>query len=102
MAYKLIVSPRAVHEVGNAIEFYAKHSVDAPINFLTALQNAYTRLETNPFLRIRYKDVRALKIKKFPYLLYFVVNEHKNIISVLSCFGSRQNPNKRPRFSKPK
>jgi hypothetical protein len=37
MAYNLIVSPRAVHEIDKAIEFYAKHSVDAPINFLTAL-----------------------------------------------------------------
>lgn len=96
MAYKIIVSPRSQKEIDNAIDYYALYSVDAPINFIAALKEAYSTLETNPFFRIRYKNVRALKIKKFPHSLYFVINEEKNIVRVLSCFHNKRNPNKRP------
>jgi plasmid stabilization system protein ParE len=97
MAYKIIVSPRAQKEIENAIDYYALYSVDAPINFIAVLKDAYTSLATNPFFRVRYKNVRALKLKRFPHSLYFSIIEDKNIVRVLSCFHYKRNPNKRPR-----
>jgi toxin ParE1/3/4 len=98
MAYKIIVSPRAQKEIENAIDYYALYSVDAPVNFITVLKEAYATLETNPFFRVRYKNVRALKLKRFPHSIYFVINENQNTIRVLSCFHNKRNPNKRPRL----
>lgn len=97
MAYKIIVSPTAQKEIENAIDYYALYSVDAPVNFITALKEAYSTLGTNPFFRARYKNVRALKIKKFPHSLYFVINEDKKTVRALSCFHNKRNPEKRPR-----
>jgi toxin ParE1/3/4 len=77
MAYKIFVSPRTQTEIENAIDYYALYSLDAPVNFISALTEAYSILETNPFFKVRYKNVRALKIKKFPHSLYFVINEDK-------------------------
>lgn len=98
MAFKVIVSPRDQKEIENAIDYYALYSVDAPINFITSLKEAYNSLENNPFYRVRYKNVLALKIKKFPYSLYFIINEDENTVRVLSCFHNKRNPNKRPRI----
>lgn len=98
MAYKIIVSPRAQKEIENAVDYYALYSVDAPINFIASLKDAYNTLETNPLFRVRYKNVRALKIKKFPHSLYFVINENKNTVRILSCFHNKIKPNKRPRL----
>jgi toxin ParE1/3/4 len=97
MAYKVIVSPRAQKEIENAIDYYALYSVDAPVNFIATLKEAYSTLETNPFFRVRYKNVRALKIKKFPHSLYFVINENTKVIRVLACFHNKRSPNTRPR-----
>lgn len=96
MAYKLFISPRAQKEIENAIDYYALYSKDAPVNFIAAVKDAYTTLGTNPFFRVRYKNIRALKFKKFPHSLYFIVNEDKNTVRVLSCFHNKRNPNKRP------
>jgi toxin ParE1/3/4 len=96
MAYSVIVSPRAQKEIENAIEYYALYSVDAPINFITSLGHAYLILEEEPLLRVRYKNIRGLKMKKFPYCLYFIINENKHTVRVLSCFHVKKNPNKRP------
>lgn len=98
MAYKIIVSPRAQKEIENAIDYYALYSSDAPLNFVAALKSAYYTLNTNPFYRIIYLKIRALKIIKFPYSLYFVVDENQNTIRVLSCFHNKRNPNKRPGY----
>jgi plasmid stabilization system protein ParE len=54
MACKIIVSPRAQKEIENAIDYYALYSVNAPVNFITALKEAYNTLETNPFFRVLY------------------------------------------------
>ena len=77
MACKIIVSPRTQKEIENAIDYYALYSVDAPINFILALKEAYGTLETNPFFRVRYKNVRALKLKRFPHALYYIINDDK-------------------------
>jgi toxin ParE1/3/4 len=97
MAYKITVSPRAQKEIENAIEYYALYSADAPRKFVLALKETYTALELSPLFRIRYKNIRALKIKGFPYSVFFVVNETQRTLRVLSCFHNKRNPNKRPR-----
>ncbi|MGN6533133.1 MAG: type II toxin-antitoxin system RelE/ParE family toxin [Ginsengibacter sp.] len=75
MAYKIIVSPRAQREIEDAIDFYSLDSVIAPKQFINFLQYAYKSLEMSPFFKVRYKNIRALKIKRFPYSLYFVIKK---------------------------
>jgi toxin ParE1/3/4 len=98
MAYKITVSPGAQKEIENPIEYYALYSADAPRKFVFALKEIYDALKLSPLFRIRYKNIRALKIKGFPYSLFFVVNEAQKNLRVLSCFHNKRNPNKRPRF----
>ena len=96
MVYKIIVSPRAQNEIVKAIDFYAIRSVDAPNNFILQLQKGYGVLAISPFFRVQYKSVRALKLKRFPYSLYYTINENQNSLRVLSCFHNKRNPKKRP------
>ncbi len=96
MAYKVIVSPRAQKEIENAMDYYALYSSDAPQNFIAELSETYSILETNPFFSIRYKNIRSLKITKFPYSLFYVIDEKQNLVRILSCFHNKRNPTKRP------
>lgn len=97
MAYKIIVSPRAQKEIGNAIDYYSLYSVDAPRAFITDLEKSYNSLAISPFFKIRYKNIRALKIRNFPYSLYFVIEETNRTVKILACFHHKLNPNKRPK-----
>lgn len=96
MAYRIIVSPRAQKEIENAIDYYALYSDNAPANFINSLHNSYNTITLNPFFKVRYKNIRAYKISKFPYTLYFTISEEQNLIRVLACFHNKRNPNKRP------
>lgn len=96
MGFKIIISSRAYKEIDSAIEFYKERSNVAPQKFVATLNEAYHSLEISPFFRKRYKNVRAFKIKKYPYSLYFIVNESRSIVRILSCFHNKRSPKSRP------
>ena len=98
MAYKTIVSPRAQSEIEDAIDYYALYSTETPIHFISILKKAYQTLETNPFFKVCYKNVRALKLKRFPYSLFYIIDENMGIVRILSCFHNKRNPDKRPLY----
>jgi plasmid stabilization system protein ParE len=96
MAYKVIVSIRAQKEIEDAIDFYTIQSYLAPARFIESLQIAYELLITNPFYAVRYRNVRAIHLSKFPFSLYFTVDEDKYEVRVLSCFHKSRDPKNRP------
>lgn len=96
MVYNLRVSTRAQKEIENAVDYYGLYSTTAPLRFIEAVQNAYSTIASKPHFRVRYKNVRSYKIRKFPYSLFFVVDEEKNAVLVLSCFHNKRNPSRRP------
>jgi toxin ParE1/3/4 len=98
MIYRIIVNVRAQKEIEEAINFYDLYSDVAPIYFIIALKEAYVSLKKNPFYRIRYKNVRAIKLRRFPFNLYYTVNEEQGLVAVLSCFHVKRNPKKRPKI----
>ena len=96
MAYKILISPRTQKEIENAIDYYSLYSNEAPINFITSLVEAYEILKENPFLELRYKNIRSFRLRRYPYSLYFTVDEQKKTIRVISCFHNKRDPDKRP------
>ena len=97
MGSKIIISPRAQKEIIDAIDFYVLHSISTPQLFILELQKSYKSLSLNPFFRIRYKNIRALKLNNYPYSLFFVVNETSKIIKIISCFHNKRNPKRYPK-----
>jgi toxin ParE1/3/4 len=97
MAYNVIVSPDAQKEIENAVDFYASHSDNVPHIFIKTLIESYHILSVNPYFTIRYKNIRSLKLKRFPFSLYFIIDEKNSIVPILSCFHNKRNPINRPK-----
>ncbi len=98
MAFKIIVSPNAQLEIEAAIDYYSGFSKNAPINFIKIILKTYKTLEIGPYFRIRYKRIRSIKLYRFPYSLYFEIDEKEKVVAILSCFHNKRNPNKLPGF----
>jgi len=77
MVYKIIISPRAQKEIEEAIDYYAIRSSDAPMDFISSLNETYNILSVNPHFRIYYKNVRSIGLNVFPYSLFYTINEKK-------------------------
>ena len=97
MEFKIIISPRAQFEIETITDYYSEISRNVLIHFNERLTETYNYLKINPYFEKRYKNFRAVPIKKFPYLLFFTIDEDKKIIKILSCFHTSTSPKKYPK-----
>lgn len=96
MEFKVVVSPNAHEEIELAFDYYDSVSYQISNKFMENVEKTYHYLSINPFYSIRYKNYRAITITKFPFLLFFTIDEENKMVYVLSCFQTAQNPEKYP------
>ncbi len=96
MAFEIFQYPEADQDILGAVNYYKEISNSMASNFEKQLSEAYDKLERNPFFQIRYDDVRALPLKKFPYIILFHIDEIEKLVYVISVFCTHQNPEKYP------
>lgn len=95
MAYKIIVSPIALKNIDNAVEYYTKQaSKKVALAFLDDYQKVYKALQKNPFYQFHDSNYRYLPFKKFPYIAFFIVDEPSKIVFLNAVFNTHQNPDK--------
>jgi mRNA-degrading endonuclease RelE of RelBE toxin-antitoxin system len=96
MAYNLVILPQAQEEIHKAFEYYEHLPVSVLTNFDNQLEQVYQNLEINPFYQVRYKHLRAIPFKSFPFLVFFDVDQDNNTIYIYSVFHTSQDPSKYP------
>ena len=96
MTFKVIVSPLAQKNIEDSIDYYAERSVDAPKKFLNDVNEAYRVLSISPYYKIIYNSFRALPLKKFPFLLMYIIN-NENEVLIKACFHTSKSTKKYPR-----
>lgn len=96
MAFKVIVSPLAQKNIEDTIDYYADRSVDAPKKIIIDLNEAYRVLSISPYHKIIYNNFRALPLKKFPFLLMFIISIENEVL-IKACFHTSKSTKKYPR-----
>lgn len=96
MEFEILILQRAQIELEQAYEYYAKISQSVLNSFDNQLEEAYRSLETNPFFEVKYKNMRTLPLKSYPYMLFFIVSESEKLVRIYSIFNTYQNPEKYP------
>ena len=94
MAFNIVVEPGALSDIQNAIDYYDRHQVGLGKKFIAAFEKQITYLIQNPFFRIVYKDYRALPIKKFPFIIFFYIDN--NTVFIVAVFNTHQDPKRYP------
>ena len=98
MKYTVIVEPRAIKDIQDAIDYYNELKEGLGGDFYKALNNHIHVLEENPFFQVFYKNYRGLTIKGFPYYqIIFYINENKKLVLIDAVFHSSQNTDKKPK-----
>ena len=65
MIFNVVIESRALKDAQKAIDYYDEQKVGLGEKFNIALDKHIDILSKNPFYQLRYKDYRALPIKKF-------------------------------------
>ena len=94
MSFKLIISPLAEIDLTEAYTHYADISFRVLSSFDKEVEEAYNILENSPFFNERYKNVRGLPLKTFPYIIFYTLDEIHKTIEIRSIFNTHQDPKK--------
>ena len=98
MGYKIRISPTARANIKEAVTYYKKeNSIKVAQNFVKDYEQTLQKIIQNPFYQIYYKNFRGLPFKKYPYIIFYQVDENRKLISINAVFQGNQNIDKRPK-----
>lgn len=96
MAFRLKFSSRALHEIGDAQEWYEFQSAGLGNEFIAALELQLKRLEQAPLLYAEViPNVRRALLPRFPYGLFYVVRG--DLIHILAVMHEARHPKRWPK-----
>jgi toxin ParE1/3/4 len=91
MSYRLIIIPQAEEDIQQAVFWYQTEKEGLGSDFLAVLSEQLQLIEQHPYqYAVRYKDLRAAVLRKFPYLIYYRIAGQT--IRVLAVLHAKQNP----------
>jgi toxin ParE1/3/4 len=91
--YKIIILDDADNDFRQALSYYKNIKPALAKAFITAVKTAINDLKKNPFYEVRYNDFRLKLVKKYPYIIHYIVNESNTTISIYGIRNTHQDPN---------
>lgn len=76
MSRTFIVRPRAEADLGKAFRWYEEQRLGLGLDFLKEVEHAFERIAELPLgAVVLYRNARRVLVKRFPYGVFYVVNE---------------------------
>lgn len=87
---KVVISSRAKGDIQEVISWYNVKQPDLGKRFHKLIKQAISIISLNPHFAIKYDDVRCLKVKKFPYLIHYIIDGE--VVYILAVICTHRNP----------
>ena len=88
---KIEISKKAYNDIEEALEYYSQINLALPIKFFERIEEAKSKIMKSELgFEIKYKTVRTILLKQFPYHLHYVLKNEKVII--IAILHSHINP----------
>lgn len=91
MNHRLIIRKRAENQINEAYDWYENKKSNLGNDFLTSIEDSLMTIEKDPeAFQLKYKNIRAIYTKHFPYGVFYFQN--KSDIIVIAVFHLSRNP----------
>lgn len=91
--YIVKIEPEAISDIQNITNWYNEAQEGLGKRFQDTVINQINSLKKNPHIyAVRYKEIRCMIVKKFPYMVHFYINEANNTSEVIAVISTFQNP----------
>ena len=91
MSYSLSIRKEAEADIPEAFEYYESCRKNLGADFILCIEESITRIEKTPRqYKIIHKTVHRALVRKFPFGIYYVLDNEKNII--FGVLHARKNP----------
>jgi mRNA-degrading endonuclease RelE of RelBE toxin-antitoxin system len=87
MSYTIAFHKGALKDYKEACKWYREKSIKTEINFKETLDLRLQDIAENPdAYGVRFKNVRAISLKKFPYLIFYEVEHTAKFVYVIAVW----------------
>jgi hypothetical protein len=91
MLYEVYITPSALFDIKEAINFYNSKLDDLGSRFYEDLENNIKSIQIAPTaFAERYTGVRGKLMRKFPFIILYNINQEH--IQIIRIFNTNQNP----------
>ena len=91
--YKVKIEQEALSDIQEITDWYNEQQSGLGAKFQKTAIKQINSLHKDPLLyAIRYKEIRCMVIKKFPYMAHFYINNENNTVEVLAVISTDRNP----------
>ncbi|PIF33656.1 ParE-like toxin of type II ParDE toxin-antitoxin system [Flavobacterium sp. 9] len=97
MIFEVVIEPRALLDIQDAIGYYESKKNGLGEYFYQVIEHHIETLTKNPFFQIRYKDYHGIHTKKFPFIIFYFIDEKLKTIYILSVFNTSLDSSKYPK-----
>jgi plasmid stabilization system protein ParE len=93
MKYQIVNRPGVKVDIINAVDYYKTISPELASQFLLRILEAKDQIARYPqSFEIKYKNVRTLLLKQFPFHIHYLIDELHQQIIILSVIHAYKNP----------
>ncbi len=92
-SFKIRIRNTAFDDLQDAVDYYSSINTELGKRFFSIFENALDILQMNPYFQVRFDDIRSLPLHKFPYSIYFDVNQKHSIINIYALVHQAADPN---------
>lgn len=91
MTYSVFLSPIAESELLESATWYNERKENLGVEFIEEIDNAILNIQSKPLqYKIAYKNFRIALTKRFPFEIFYSVDEHNILIHHI--FHASRNP----------
>ena len=91
--YRVKIEAEALSDIQSITDWYNETQTGLGKRFQETAINQINSLNINPQIyAIRYKEIRCLNVKKFPYMVHFYINDETLTTEILAVISTSQNP----------
>jgi len=91
--YKVKIEPEALADIQDITDWYNEAQKGLGKRFQNTTIKQINSLNKDPHIyAIRYKEIRCIVVKKFPYMVHFYINDENNTVEVLAVINTERNP----------
>jgi plasmid stabilization system protein ParE len=93
MSYSFVNSPTVKADITSAVDYYKKINPELAKQFLFRIREAKSYMALYPLgFQVKYKEVRTLLLKQFPYHIHYLVDDERKQIVILAIVHAYMNP----------
>lgn len=97
MTYKIVITPVAQKHIEDAIVYYKnKASNKVASMFIDDYKKTFSDIQKVLYFKFFFKNFRGKPMKKFPFIVFYSLDEQLKVIFINAVFNTHQDTNKYP------